>query len=283
MSHSALLPKRIAGSVVRFFGAVAVLATVCGCSSLDRTLYQGYSAAPLEKEAVDKYRELATALNSAPKGGTALVPSECFGAPADADGSCRAARDQAVAALVIGSDQLCLDHRRSIYGRDAAWNVATGTLTNLFAGMAAVVTSESRKSILSALALFSNSERSLVNEAVYKQMIVTSVDKKIVEIRDAKQSAIYAELKKPIAQYPLHTALRDVVDYHVSCSFMTGLQRALDEGTQGTNAQKVLRLRANFAAVASQVPKATPGSQEETLLKERLTAISEALKALENQ
>lgn len=264
-----------------------LIALLSGCSTVDQWMYQGYAIAPLNANALDGYNAMVHSLTN-PVDGTPLVDKSCFGVPSDSGNSCRAARDQAVSALVIGSEELCLRHRQSIYGRDAGWNIATGTLTSLFAGAAAVVDSERRKSILSALALFTNAERSLVNETVYKQMIVPSVDKKIVEIRESKLTIIYDGLKKPISEYGMHQALRDVVAYHQSCSFMTGLQKALDEGTQGTNSQKILRLRANMASVTAEMDglkNATDDASKTRLahLKERLAALSDALKTLETQ
>jgi hypothetical protein len=60
------------------------------------------------------------------------------------------------------------------------------------------------KSIFSALAMFSNSERSLVNEVVYKQILVPAVDSKIQQTRDTKARAIAQHLKDDdLTTYPL--------------------------------------------------------------------------------
>lgn len=260
--------------------AAATLA-LGGCRSLDDSLYQGYSAAPLQQGSLAPFSTLKAALIEAPKdGGPPIVDSACFGPATPAN--CLDQRNQAIAALLIGSDELCEQHRRSIYGRDTGWNLASGTAANLFAGMAAVVTGERRKTILSALALFSNSERSLVNETVYKQMIVTSVDKKIVEVRAVKAQDMRDRLGQSLTQYPIGLALKDVSDYHHSCSFMSGLRLALDEGTQGSNALRIQRLRQNLASVKVQLDQGAKGT-EKTLLEQRQQAISDALKSLESQ
>jgi hypothetical protein len=81
-------------------------------------------------------------------------------------------------------------------------NIATGTLTSLFAGI--VLSPTITKSIFSALAMFSNSERSLVNEVVYKQILVPAVDSKIQQTRDTKARAIAQHLKDDdLTTYPL--------------------------------------------------------------------------------
>lgn len=260
--------------------AAAALA-LGGCRSLDDSLYQGYSAAPLQQSSIAPFSAITAALIEPPNGGgMPIVESTCFGPAPPA--SCLDQRNQAIAALLIGSDELCEQHRRSIYGRDANWNLASGTAANLFAGMAAVVTGERRKTILSALALFSNSERSLVNETVYKQMIVTSVDKKIVEVRSVKAQDMRDRLGQPLTQYPIGLALKDVSDYHLSCSFMNGLRLALDEGTHGSNALRIQRLRQNLASVNVQLDHGAKGT-EKALLEQRQQAISDALKSLESQ
>ena len=282
------MARALAGvPALRTLACSLVATALAGCSTLDAWLYQGYGPPPLDKDTAAPYAKLANALTN-PADGTPLIDKSCFGTPTNAN-SCRQQRDHAVAALMVGSDELCVHHRRSIYGREASWNIVTGTLTGLFAGGAAIVESERRKTILSALALFTNAERSLVNETVYKTMIVTAVDKKIVETRDSKQTAIATSLKLPIDQYGMHAALRDVVAYHQSCSFMNGLQKALDEGTQGTTAQRIIRLRAAAATVAAEMAtipatNRTPAQQKQyDLLEARLTALSDSLKAAETQ
>jgi hypothetical protein len=261
---------------------IGLVVLMTGCSTLDRWLYQGYSVSPLDGDGTKAYAQLVKSLTSSVDGNKALVQDRCF-TLSTADSTCQAQRNQAVAALMVGSDELCDEHRRSIYGRDAAWNVTTGTLTSLFSGAAAVVTSERRKTILAALALFSNSERSLVNETVYKQIIVTSVDKKIVEKRRAQQDAMSASIRKPLNDYGVAQAVHDVVTYHRLCSFKDGLQWALTEGTEGTNTQKILRLRANADAITSRMTLLRPDSAEYAEAKTRLQAVTEALKPLESQ
>lgn len=235
--------------------SIAAATALCGCAALRDASYTGYAVAPLNEDALSAYGALVKALQTASGSDAPLVDKACFGTAftSPSGEQCRAARNQAMAALVMGSETMCVNHRRSIYGNEASANIALGTMTNLFAGAASVVTSVHGKSVLAALALFSNSERSLVNETVYKQMLVTAVDRKIVELRELKGQALYSSLKLPITDYSMHEALRDLTAFHVSCSFMTGLEKALDEGTQGGEAQKRIRLQAQLASVATQM------------------------------
>lgn len=233
---------------------------VSGCSTMESSLYSGNASRELDRKSLEPYERLAdviTLKTDATGKKTGFVPVECFDMQTSERSEllrkCTAARNQAVSVLVMATENLCLKHRQTIYGREASANILLGTLTNLFAGAAAVASSQSTQSLYAALALFSNSERSLINETVYKQMIVTSVDRKIVELMDAKGAALKLELKKPADQLSIQESLQLVGELHSACSFMTGLQLALYEGTQGTNAKKIITLRQNLASIGAEM------------------------------
>ncbi|UZE26892.1 hypothetical protein [Pseudomonas asplenii] len=267
---------------------------VSGCSSFKKLLgddpYAGYAMPAIDETSLKPWGEIKRLLTQSP---SPLIESRCFNATvAGTDKeACRTGRNQAVQALVLGSENMCVVHRKSIYGNDAAFNITAGTFTNLFAGAATVSTVQTTKSVLSALALLSNAERSLVNETVYKQMLVTAVDKKIVAQREAKASQIANKLKLDYDQYNINQALMDFTDFHNSCSFMNGLRATLEEGTNDSHQQKIARLRANLTVAGAEkdvhCPKnapaaaATSDSQQCTEAKARISAISTALKTLE--
>ena len=270
--------------------AIAIT-SLAGCASLESSVYSGYAAAPMDSSALRPYTALVAALQKGPDNPGGWIEPACFASPVvDATG-CRVARNQAVAVLAIASADLCLKHRQSIYGRDASANVALGTFTNLFAGAAAVAGTEAAKTLYAALALFSNSERSLVNETVYKQMIVTAVDQKIVDTMDAKGLALDEALKKGMDEFGMHQALRQVADLHASCSFMTGLRLALSEGTRASNTKKTLGLRQNLASARTDMGLAcmpstaaaasAAGTVQCDAAKQRYQAISTSLQAAE--
>ncbi|HDR2786320.1 TPA: hypothetical protein QCJ61_005615 [Enterobacter asburiae] len=202
---------------------------------------------------------------------------------------CLAERNNAIYTLMTGSDEICLAYRRKLYGRDAAFNISTGTLTSLFAGVATVVTPTVTKSIFSALAMFFNSERSLVNEVVYKQMILTAVDTKIQQTRDTKAQAIVQHLKDDgLDSYPLSRGIQDFMDYHNSCSFTEGLRLALAEGTQNPTENKINTLNNRMLLNNAQMNIYCSGKKDTDKqmcesLKSRNTAITNELKTLEVQ
>jgi hypothetical protein len=255
----------------RIAALVAVLSVLAGCSHIKSFLYQDYGVGAITSDQAKKQSDLMTT----------LVSQDCFAtAITDANGKCQAERNLAMAAIVVASEQLCTEHRKTIYGNDAGYNIVLGTLTNFFAGAAAIVDSERRKAILAALALFMNSERSLINESVYKSTINVAVDKKIVEIRIAKLQALKANFSKPITSYPVGVAEMDVMDLHYSCSFMHGLNKALEEGS-GT-LQKIARLRGNLSAAEAELRKPLSGAAK-TAAEDRYKAISTELQSLEMQ
>jgi len=240
--------------------ALCLIVMLSGCAELHKmrdSLYTDYAVTPLQLSPDDGALTLIKALMTTTVGESPLLTQKCLATPIDPklNAECSAQRNTSISVLMVASEQLCVAHRKTIYGNEASANIAFGTFTNLFAGAAAVVTHTQTQALLSALALFSNSERSLVNETVYKTILVAAVDKKIQEIRDVKAQAIYTGMGNTVNDYPVVYAIRDIVVFHNSCSFMTGLQKALDEGTQGTAAQKVLRLREALRGVEAEIQR----------------------------
>jgi hypothetical protein len=107
---------------------------------------------------------------------------------------------------------------------------------------------------------------------------VTAVDKKLMEIRDSKMQGIHRALEKPINEYSMIQALSDVTRLHTSCSFMDGLQKALEEGTQNQIPQKILRLRETLRTLNNELEKA-PASSTTYIegLKNRINLVSNEL------
>lgn len=273
-----------------------------GCAQ-DNPLYRGFSSPDVDSAITttpDMLMQILLSPPAAPEGTTKtadvsyrdpIVSKTCAnaGTAVDHEKTCQAQRNDAIYILMTGSEQVCLLHRRSIYGNDAMFNISTGTLTSLFAGVATVVTPTVSKSIFSALAMFSNSERSLVNEVVYKQMIVTAVDTKIQQTRGTKAVAIVQHLKTDtMKDYPLSRALNDFMAYHNSCSFMEGLRLALANGTQNPTENKINTLNNRMLLNNAQMNiycsgRKTTDTEMCESLKSRNTAITNELKTLEVQ
>ncbi|NJD66327.1 MAG: hypothetical protein FIB00_14005 [Chloroflexi bacterium] len=268
--------------------AAATAWFVGGCAATSG-LYDGYSVTDLKADGESTYAKLVSALqNNQPP----LLEKRCFQVPiSEGDKTtCTQQRNSAVAALVLESEALCVAHRRSMYGKEASFNIIAGTFTNAFAGAAAVTPDAATKSLLSALALFSSSERSLVNETVYKQVMVSAVDKKITQVREARARELYAAFAKPMDSYVANMAIHDVISFHYGCSFMEGLRLALEEGTQETPRQKAARLRSTLQLIGTEMDtfvRANTLSEGQKAqfdkMKERYNAVAEELKLLEKQ
>jgi len=213
---------------------LVVFCLLQACSK--QRLYGDYAVTSLKYDLKNQpYGQLVQELR---KGEKPIIPEDCF-APGVAGpdaltppGVCEQKRNMVIGDLVAFSGELCEQHMKTIFGNEAAFNITAGTLTNIFSGAATVINGSAVKSALSAAAFFSNSERSLVNETVYKSVIVPAVVIKIETIRSKSLATLRESLKQPHKDYPIHIALLDVVEYHRSCSFMFGLQRVLEEGTR---------------------------------------------------
>lgn len=260
----------------------------------DRNFYRGYSSPEIDATITAPVDTIMKALlegDESKTGRGPIITLQCAnaGTAVNDPTRCIAQRNDAIYTLMTGSEQFCLIHRRSIYGRDASFNITAGTLTSLFAGISTVVTPTVTKSIFSALAMFTNSERSLVNEVVYKQMLVPAVDSKIVQTRDTKARAIAQHLKNDdLTTYPLSRAINDFMEFHNSCSFMEGLRLALADGVQNPTETRINNLNNRMLLNNAQMNIYCPGKNETdkqmcASLKARNTAITEELKTLEVQ
>ena len=210
---------------------VAVVLWVAGCSR--QRMYADYAAASLDYGDLDQgaYSKLTRGLSGKKDAlGLPVVPRACLKGTGT-NNVCKAARNRIIVDWVSVSDALCAEHLKTIFGNEAAFNITTGTLTNVLSGAATVVGGAAAKSALSAGAFLANSERSLVNETVYKSVLVPAVVKKIRMLREENRKQIVLRFKEGVPNYSIHEAILDVVAYHQSCSFMHGLQRALEEGT----------------------------------------------------
>lgn len=233
-----------AAQIIFILVATAVFA---GCTSFQQYSYRDYGVRELQLDSESASVKLRKAIEKTRAGDTitGFVDSTCFDVPmfTDKADGCRQQRNSTIAVLLQASDDMCQEHLKTIFGNDASFNIVTGSIATLFSGAAAIAGGTSAKSALAAVSTFANAERSLVNEVVYKNMIVTAVTKKIREARSTKAAAmIPGNFKKPMDDYPMVAALHDVMDYHYTCSFMFGLEKALEEGTQSGTDAKAARL-----------------------------------------
>lgn len=236
-----MLTKRVLNLVVSYF-----LVMLSGCSLLpQKDMYADYSVKPLVYNEGSAGNKLIAAIIKKSAADTeSLVDLKCLNYPVVAGDTvtCQQQRNIAIMALLTASDNMCQEHVKSIFGNDASFNIITGTVTNIASGAAALAGGEAAKSAFASVAFLSNAERSLVNETVYKNMLVTAVTKKISEARTNTKASISAKFSADINTYPMLSSVNDILGYHETCAFMYGLQKALDEGVQPNLETKKVKL-----------------------------------------
>lgn len=222
-----------------------VITGLSGCGVLQSKLYSGYSSKTLANKDVTAVSKIKNQLMKGPSEEDVAVSEQVQACYYDGVNTpqCKTLRNQAVVGLITVADELCLEHFRSIYGNEAAYNLLFGSLTNLFAGAATVASGEATKTLLAGLAAFSSAERSLINETVYKTMVAQAVTKKIRDAKTEQRKAILKKITNDIDHYSMDESLLDVIEYHQTCSFMFGLEKALEEGTQNNSDSKRARTR----------------------------------------
>jgi hypothetical protein len=266
---------------------------LCSCGGIQSWLYKDYSVGPLQYDgkanpllkAVVKDGDAEKKDQGQPaKGG--VVERYC------ADGTvldqnkqetCRYQRNIAVGDLIAISDEMCVKHIRTIFGNEAAWNIFTGTFTNAFSGAATIVGGEAVKSAFAASAFFFNAERSLVNDVVYKTMLVPAVVQKIDETRNRERDDLIKTKDKPYTEYPLNIALLDVIKYHQTCWFMFGLQKALAEGTQSPRVPDLATLEQQRQLLVLQMDQRTRDLRAQTEWKGKDVNEDQLMKSLKKQ
>lgn len=167
--------------------------------------------------------------------------------------TCAKRRNAAVALLMTQSNIQCTAHLRSIYGNEAAANIATGSIATLASTLAAASTALQAATNWAALATFASAERSLFNETIYKSMLTTAIGTKIREKREEKARNLLLKSPQTYDQYRIEEAMLLVQEYHESCSFFRGLEWALAEGTQNNREAKRVALENRMAALTTQI------------------------------
>lgn len=240
-------------------GSLARLARLCCASGLAAVLagcgkmgfYQGYAAKPIDvSERRTVYDKIETAVRARTKASADCFPDQYQ--PGQASVDCKGVRNQVIAYLMAESVELCRDHVSEIYGTEAGFNIATGSIAALTSGFAAI-SPGSRAQSLAAISSFTSAERALVNESVYKNLLTTAIATKIEQQRGTLGKALLAKKSESYANYRIDDAIYDVIDYHHACSFYKGMELALAEGTNTNPATKLAALEVQSQALAQQI------------------------------
>lgn len=143
----------------------ALVFSLCGCIAIGDPLageYGGYGIRDLNTASLTKSNDMMSLLVTDIGQGKDIYKL-CNAPPYVAvvgitaqqrEQQCIALRNTMVSVVMLASEEACLTHRRSIYGKEASFNIAAGTFTSFFSGWAAVAPSVHGKAILAALAYF---------------------------------------------------------------------------------------------------------------------------------
>lgn len=284
-SHKLKIKNRLGAAGLRLF-VCGLVATISGCGSMG--MYNGYGVNPLSEGVnsatgnLPEVQELRKQIekNLGETSPNTMVGKTCFSNTPES--TCNTSRNNAVASLLIASDDMCQKHLKSIFGNEAGVNIATGTVAIMSSGWATLTNGVAAKTSLSALSTFANAERSLINETVYKERMVTAITTKIRQAREQKSLDILHHFNDSIATYPVMLALSDVVKYHYTCSFMYGLEKALDEGVQSSLESKKVKLEQEKQQLINFIDARTgSGKHDPTVLEGARNRVQEIDKALQ--
>lgn len=187
--------------------------------------------------------------------------------------------------LMSLSDSACEKHKSLIISNANSWNIGTGSVTNVLAGLGTVVGGESAKAALSAGAALSNSSRSLVNEQLYANALATTILRSIELKRAEAKKLISENLKKDQTGYTASSSsyttagsahspyqlLYDIDYYHQQCSFMVGmveLAKTLDN-RKPTQAE----IKDNIEFLKTQLTESGLTPADQTKLRSKITEL----------
>lgn len=217
--------------------AIAICLTA-GCSSLSQKISEGYGVGSITDIKTDEIEEMLDNVSTKMFAGSTNknLFQDCSvgrvtNGQADISKECQGIRNNFLATVVLASDQACNIHLKSMYGNEAGWNMGLASLAALFSTSAAAVGSVAAKTNYAATSAFFIGERALTNEVVYKNQLVPVIHAKITERRSLAYKSMRDRFVEDTQNYPFRVAVIDVSNYHYMCSFMHGLQWALQEGS----------------------------------------------------
>ncbi len=217
---------------------VIAICLTAGCGSLSQKVSEGYGVGPItdiKTDEIEVMLEKVSAKMFTDDANRGIFKACSVGKTSYNNGiilsECQGMRNNFLATVVLASDQACSTHLKSMYGNEAGWNMGLASLDALFSTSAAAVGSVAAKTNYAATSAFFIGERALTNEVVYKNQLVPVIHAKITERRSLAYKNMRDRFAEDMQHYPFRVAVIDVSNYHYMCSFMHGLQWALQEGS----------------------------------------------------
>lgn len=178
-------------------------------------------------------------------------------------------RSQAQAELMAISDLDCTFYQSGIFGTQAGLNLGTSLTSAGLSGIATLVTGRAAQN-LSAASAFLNTTRATINSEVYSNYVAPALIAEINANRSEVRRRIIAKRHCAIVDYPPAQAVNDVLNYHESCSYISGLTSLLQKaGVQqrtGDPAEirNAAQIQAHIAQIAAEITAITASSSQET-------------------
>lgn len=144
----------------------------------------------------------------------------------------RLARSRIQERLLSASTQRCEAFKKKLQRFEGDVNFFLGSVTTALAGAGAIVTTERGARILAGLAGITSGVRAEFNSDYFKNLSIEVITKGINSRRQRQLDAMHERRCQPLHDYTILAAVRDALEYHGSCSIISGLEEASDSITQ---------------------------------------------------
>lgn len=164
---------------------------------------------------------------------------DCFRFPEDAVASGNTAtayaratqaptyRNRLTSILMKQSDDICTVELSELTADEAIANTALSSATTALAAASTIVTRGLAKTILSGAAATTSGVQGHVNVHIYRNQISQAVGQAISAERNKLKEEILKHYGDNLSKWTVDDAIRDVNEYHRTCSFYKGLELLL--------------------------------------------------------
>jgi hypothetical protein len=133
-------------------------------------------------------------------------------------------RDNLANILIGRANAICSVELGRLTANEGTTNTALSMIDTLFSTAATIVSGEQAKSILAGTAGAANAGRATVNANVYRNKLSDAISGAIKNERTKQLQAINDKIAtKSVSEYGVDQMIREVDEYHQTCSFFNGL------------------------------------------------------------
>ncbi len=195
------------------------------------------------------------------------------------------ARNRLVSLLMARSDTICTEEMGELSANEATTTFGLDVISTAATTAANIVTGDQARQILTGAGTLAGASRSHVSADIYRQTVSHAISRAIFLERQRLRSAIEGRFTQTHSEYVIDQAIRDVVEYHNTCSFYRGLELVL-ASVEGTPTErdaaerraKIAELEQRAAWYRAQMVGLS-GTEKETY-SNRLKAILDRIDAL---